>query len=42
MFPADPDTFDPMSGSGGVIPAAVPEPQFFVVLARDVPTGVNI
>lgn len=38
---ADPDTFDPVSGSGGVIPAAVPEPVLRRVL-EDVPTGVNV
>lgn len=38
---ADPDTFDPVSGSGGVIPAAVPEPVIRRVL-EDVPTGVNV
>lgn len=35
---ADPDTFDLVSGSGGVIPAAVPEPVIRRVL-EDVPAG---
>lgn len=38
---ADPDTFDPVAGSGGVIPAVVPEPVLRRVL-EDVPTGVNV
>ena len=37
---ADPDTFDPVSGSGGVIPAAVPVPVLRRVLA-DVNYGVH-
>lgn len=38
---ADPDTFDPATGSGGVIPAAVPEPVLRRVL-EDVPTGERV
>ena len=38
---ADPDTFDVATGSGGVIPAAVPEPVLRRVL-EDVPTGERV